>query len=319
VLVEDWFPKPTDGPNLIGNPLFDEWPSGDSSAPAYWSLAGSGAAVSRAGTGLSDTTRKIGDFCAKVVAGAGATAQLSQAIFASSESTYDDGFDATNFAGGMWVWASAASTARVGTFDGSRTRWSKYHTGNSTWQWLKVPHPVHTSADRFVFRGQVAASGTGYFSGAVCQVGSRAPDFWVPAPMVRGFVGLSAPGTQATATTLNAWRFDADRPMMVVNTVLKLGTVNTGAAFIVDVNKDGSSMYTGTLPQIADGAATARGNLAPNGTYANRCLTQGSVLTVDIDQVGSTIPGTDLTVEIYMIAYQRPMEPFLLPGSLGQL
>lgn len=73
-----------------------------------------------------------------------------------------------------------------------------------------------------------------------------------------------------------------------------VGTPPTGASIIVDVNKNGTTIFTGGTdrPTIAAGTNT------DTGTPAVTSLAPGDYLTVDIDQVGSTIPGSDLTVTI---------------------
>ena len=73
------------------------------------------------------------------------------------------------------------------------------------------------------------------------------------------------------------------------------GTAPTGAAIIVDVNIDGTTAFTtqGDRPTI--GAGT---NASAAETPAVTALPAGSYLTVDIDQIGSTVAGADLTVTI---------------------
>jgi hypothetical protein len=81
-----------------------------------------------------------------------------------------------------------------------------------------------------------------------------------------------------------------------VGTTVKLETVNTGATFIVDVNKNGTTLYTTQTrrPTIAISAATKTSTeTAPADITA---LAEGDTITVDVDQIGSTIAGTGLSV-----------------------
>lgn len=75
-----------------------------------------------------------------------------------------------------------------------------------------------------------------------------------------------------------------------------VGTAPTGASLIVDINKNGTTIFTtqGNRPTIA-AAANTSGNVTNMDvtTVAN-----GEYLTVDIDQVGSTLTGADLTVQV---------------------
>lgn len=74
-----------------------------------------------------------------------------------------------------------------------------------------------------------------------------------------------------------------------------VGTQPTGAAIIVDVNKNGTTIYStqSARPQIAVSTNSATGNSPAITTFAS-----GDYITVDIDQIGSTVAGSDLTVMI---------------------
>lgn len=71
-----------------------------------------------------------------------------------------------------------------------------------------------------------------------------------------------------------------------------------GSSLIVDVNKNGSTIFTtqADRPTIAAAAFTALGT----GTGLAATYALGDFMTVDIDQVGSTTPGTTLTVLVRM-------------------
>lgn len=82
----------------------------------------------------------------------------------------------------------------------------------------------------------------------------------------------------------------------VVETVrAAVNTAPTGAALVVDVNKNGTTIYTdqSDRPSIAAGTNSATGN-----DPAVTTLAAGDYLTVDVDQVGSTAAGADLTVTV---------------------
>lgn len=73
------------------------------------------------------------------------------------------------------------------------------------------------------------------------------------------------------------------------------GSSPSGAAILVDVNKNGTTIFStqGNRPSIAVGA-NASGDQVPDIT----ALTVGDYLTVDLDQVGSALPGGDLLVVV---------------------
>lgn len=73
-----------------------------------------------------------------------------------------------------------------------------------------------------------------------------------------------------------------------------VGTAPTGAGLIVDINKNGTTIFTtqSNRPTIAPGTNTD--NSVPDVTT----LLAGDYLTIDIDQVGSTVAGSDLSVQV---------------------
>jgi hypothetical protein len=75
-------------------------------------------------------------------------------------------------------------------------------------------------------------------------------------------------------------------------------TAPTGAAILLDVNIGGTTVFTtqGNRPSIAISGNTST---AGNSDAAASTLASGGYLTVDVDQIGSTVAGSDLTGVIY--------------------
>lgn len=76
------------------------------------------------------------------------------------------------------------------------------------------------------------------------------------------------------------------------------GTAPTGAAIIIDIHKNGTTIFTtqGNRPTIA-----ISGNDSGEVTDMDVVtLAKGDYLTMDIDQIGSTIAGKDLVVDLEM-------------------
>lgn len=88
-------------------------------------------------------------------------------------------------------------------------------------------------------------------------------------------------------------RFYAPTALTITNIRLSVGVAPTGTDLIVDVNKNGTSIFPGGKPYISEGSYTSMNNV-PVVTSMNA----GDYLTVDIDQVGSTSPGEFLTVQV---------------------
>lgn len=122
------------------------------------------------------------------------------------------------------------------------------------------------------------------------------PDF-LTAPTVLGKAPYSmvftVPGTLVVGT--GAARWPIHRPITIANVRANANTAPTGAAILVDVNKNGTTIFTtqGNRPSIA--VSTNEDNTAtPDVTTA----TTNDYITVDVDQVGSTVAGANLTVTI---------------------
>lgn len=83
--------------------------------------------------------------------------------------------------------------------------------------------------------------------------------------------------------------------MTIAGIILEIGTAPTGADVIIDINKNGTSLYTtqANRPTIVIGETTAT---AVNPDITS--LAAGDVLTFDIDQIGSTIAGSNLAMTI---------------------
>jgi hypothetical protein len=94
---------------------------------------------------------------------------------------------------------------------------------------------------------------------------------------------FTVPGTLSTGT--GRAKFYIPGPITIGNIRASVGTAPTGSDLIIDVNKNGTTIFTGqtlvstNTPQITE-------------------VTTGDYLTVDIDQVGSLNPGGDLSVQI---------------------
>lgn len=93
-----------------------------------------------------------------------------------------------------------------------------------------------------------------------------------------------------------AQRLPIDGTYTIVGTRLMVGTAPTGADLLVDVHKNGTTIYTtqGNRPSIAAGANSGGPGTTPDVTS----LVAGDYLTIDVDQVGSSVAGSDLTVTI---------------------
>ena len=301
--------------NVVLNETFLIWAAGDAVAPTGWTLAGTGAAAARAGTGLGDTNRKVGDFCAKLTFGS-ATLTLSQDVLPTAAFSRVDHLKGTTVGLGAWVKSAVGSQARLYVTDGVTTTYSAYHSGGATFEWLSLEHDISGSATALTIGISVESSAGNpvYFSGPTLLLASLAPTGWRPTPMAYGTVFFPSAGAQ-TASTDKA-RYLLARMGIVKDVQATLSTAPTGATtFKIDVNNGANSIFGGTkLEFVASDKVAAK---APDGTYQYRCFAGGrqasgasiaNALSYDVDAIGSTIAGSDLTLGIRVMVYLDPFE-----------
>lgn len=108
-------------------------------------------------------------------------------------------------------------------------------------------------------------------------------------------INFAIAGTMATGTDL-AGTFYAPYAMKVFGADIFAKTAPTGAVLTLDINDDGTTMFT-TKPSIADGGTSDVDNTAND----NIVVAEDSLITVDVDAIGSTVPGIDAYVKLYFI------------------
>jgi hypothetical protein len=81
----------------------------------------------------------------------------------------------------------------------------------------------------------------------------------------------------------------------ILTIAARLSSAPTGSSAIVDVNKNGTTIF-GNQAFRPTFAAASRDAIV--GTHTVSSLTDGDILTIDVDQVGSTLPGSYLTLVI---------------------
>lgn len=91
-------------------------------------------------------------------------------------------------------------------------------------------------------------------------------------------------------------RLPIDTSYTITGVRLTVGTAPTGANLIVDVLKNGSTIFTTSTnrPTISAGGNSG----GPGNTPDVSSVAAGDYLTINIDQVGSTVAGADLVVSI---------------------
>lgn len=122
----------------------------------------------------------------------------------------------------------------------------------------------------------------------------RGDGVWIDPPGVDLYLPYMISGTVAVVAGQLRTYVESSRTVTLVRAAV--GTAPTGASIIIDVLKNGASIYGLTpanRPTIAAGTYMALG-----GTPDTTTFVAGDYITVNVVQVGSTIAGSDLTVTI---------------------
>ena len=122
----------------------------------------------------------------------------------------------------------------------------------------------------------------------------RGDGAWIDPPGVDLYVPFSISGAAYVSTGQGRVYIESSRTITRVRA--SVGTAPTGASLIVDVLKNGTSIYNVTpanRPTIAAAGFTALG-----GTPDTTTFVAGDYITVSVLQIGSSVAGSDLTVSI---------------------
>lgn len=123
-------------------------------------------------------------------------------------------------------------------------------------------------------------------AGTVYELGETTPIFIFP------YQSICAVGTNVAGPLI------VPKALTITKAYLYIVTVNTGASLIVDINLNGTSIWNTTQANRLTLAAGDADGKTTQTSFDTTALAEGDILTMDIDQVGSTIPGTNLVVQI---------------------
>jgi hypothetical protein len=190
--------------------------------------------------------------------------------------------------GDLW-WNSHEGKLKVWYVDVDSSQWVDASTG-------AIGDTGYTGSQGII--GYTGSQGDLGYTGSIGYTGSQGNIGYTGSKGDTGAIGtteisFSIPGTLTTRTGTMRWYFDNN--YTIDNVIATVGTAPTGASIIVDVNKNGTTIFTtqANRPTITASSFTDLTS-TPNVTT----VASGDYLTVDIDQIGSTIAGTDLVVRI---------------------
>lgn len=113
-------------------------------------------------------------------------------------------------------------------------------------------------------------------------------------PCTRTF--LLAIGGPATTGTNKTNELTMPYSGKFVKSYIRAKTGPTGSAFICDINKNGTSIWASTQANRIQIAAAATSGIQTS--FDTTLFNPGDILSIDIDQIGSTIAGQDITVQL---------------------
>jgi hypothetical protein len=110
---------------------------------------------------------------------------------------------------------------------------------------------------------------------------------------MREFTFVLHRGENATTGTAKTNTLVVSTPMTIVECYAYAKTAPTGAGLVFDINKNGTTIWTNQANRItiADGE-----NLGNQTSFDVTTLAENDLLSIDIDVIGSTVAGSDITV-----------------------
>lgn len=103
--------------------------------------------------------------------------------------------------------------------------------------------------------------------------------------------------TESVRTGVRRWYNRTGVALTIIDVFLHLGTAPTGASFITDVNKNGTTIFT---TQTNRPTVLAAGSTDAADAIEVSSLANGDYLTADVDQIGSGTPGGKGTLQVTM-------------------
>ena len=103
-------------------------------------------------------------------------------------------------------------------------------------------------------------------------------------------------GTAVVTTGVLRWYNRTGRTLTIIGSWIAFNTAPTGADGRADVNKNGTTIYTTQANRPTCTAGTNGGDISTTPDVTS--VADGDFITVDIDVIGSTIAGADVTVGV---------------------
>src|SRR5688572_28309648 len=115
-------------------------------------------------------------------------------------------------------------------------------------------------------------------------------------PETRNSFKLESAGALTAAANKDRWQAPFSGEIVSVSAVV--GTAPTGAALLLDLNKNGTTVFTtqANRPTVPISATETVDATTHKPDAAVAAFSKGDTISLDIDQIGSTVAGSDLDV-----------------------
>lgn len=208
----------------------------------------------------------------KVVASSGFTGSLQGTASHSLNADLLDGRDSTSFAG-----LTANTFTGVQTFTAPVTGTTAYFSGGISAGGISGSLTKLADGSSFLVAGSGVTITTGSNGAVTIAAGGGE---YIPAMF---FVEGSVPVFVGTSKSY------AYKACTVSSLAISAQNAPTGAAINVRINKNGSSLVTGSL---------SAGSNFQKVSGLSASVAEGDYLTLDVTQIGSSYPGYDLTIKV---------------------
>lgn len=117
----------------------------------------------------------------------------------------------------------------------------------------------------------------------------------VTGPGLDSIATFAQSGTMGVAVGATRWPIPYNAT--ILSAYAAVGTAPTGANILIDINLNGTTIFTNQANRLTITAGSNYSGI--NTSMSVTSVAAGQYLTVDVDQVGSTVAGSNLTVFIY--------------------
>ncbi len=286
--------------NLDTDSMLNNWPDGDTAAPAGRTIEGGGATITRA-VSLGWGGHGV------MVESAGSRSAVRKTVLAAAD--YQSGYGGKKITIACLCRAFVANQASIVFDDGAiQTRGGssgptspRFHTGDGTVKWIWTTAQIDGAATKLEYYVESVQAGTQpRFSSFMVVLGEIVPTVYFPERMGEFYMGIQIHGDLIVADGQNNWVGRVPRNCVFMGLAGSVKTAPTNAdaiEFTAEKSTDLSAWVDiyATSPSIAVGAkeVDSGARTKPDGSFANRCFKEGDYIRLNIDQVGNILPGAD--------------------------